>query len=99
MNSRGSTGYNDMVTNYDFIINKLGLDSGKVLKEVQKHLYNELYSKQDEGLKSGLVKGGLKKADGKNATKTEENKIVEMCRDEWKQPDMENWLKQNGFIK
>ena len=99
MNDRGTTDYNDMVKNYDFVIDKLGLDFNKVLKTVRKQLYTGSYLKQVDGLKSGLVKGGIKKLNGTRAYPSEIEELVEKCKNGTDQTIIENWLRLNGFIR
>lgn len=67
--NRKSTGYNEMVTNYDYVIDKCGLDSGKIFDSVRSHLYTAKYDDQATGLKQGLVDGGLKYVGGKKKGK------------------------------
>lgn len=95
--NRNSTGYNRMVNNYDFVIQRLGLDVDKVLAAVRKNLYNEVYSDQQTGLRQGLIDGGIKRADGSKVKISELNKILKYCKDTG-QGTLENWLKSNGFI-
>lgn len=95
--NRNSTGYNRMVNNYDFVIQRLGLDADKVLAAVRKNLYNEVYSDQQTGLRQGLIDGGIKRADGSKVKISELNKILKYCNDTG-QGTLENWLKSNGFI-
>lgn len=95
--NRNSTGYNRMVNNYDFVIQRLGLDADKVLAAVRKDLYNEVYSDQQTGLRQGLIDGGIKRADGSKVKISELNKILKYCKDTG-QGTLENWLKSNGFI-
>ena len=95
--NRDSTGYNRMVNNYDFVIQRLGLDADKVLAAVRKNLYNEVYSDQQTGLRQGLIDGGIKRADGSKVKISELNKILKYCKDTG-QGTLENWLKSNGFI-
>lgn len=95
--NRYSTGYNRMVNNYDFVIQRLGLDADKVLAAVRKNLYNEVYSDQQTGLRQGLIDGGIKRADGSKVKISELNKILKYCKDTG-QGTLENWLKSNGFI-
>lgn len=95
--NRNSTGYNRMVNNYDFVIQRLGLDADKVLAAVRKNLYNEVYSDQQTGLRQGLIDGGIKRADGSKVKISELNKILKYCKDTG-QGTLENWLKSNGFI-
>lgn len=95
--NRNSTGYNRMVNNYDFVIQRLGLYADKVLAAVRKNLYNEVYSDQQTGLRQGLIDGGIKRADGSKVKISELNKILKYCKDTG-QGTLENWLKSNGFI-
>lgn len=97
INDRTKTGYNEMVKNYDFLIQRLGLDFDKVLAAVRKNLYNEVYSDQQTGLRQGLIDGGIKRIDGKKAKISELNKILKYCRDTG-QGTLENWLKLNGYL-
>lgn len=78
MISRDSTGYNTMVVNYQRIIEKTGLEKGKVVEKVKTHLFNEAYDNQREGLENALI--GAKKVDGKtNLKKSEINQLVKAC--------------------
>lgn len=62
---RSSTNYNDMVTNYDWVVSRLGLDEQKVLDAVRSHLYDKPYNSQIDGLVEGLMRGGIKGKGGK----------------------------------
>lgn len=95
--NRNSTGYNRMVNNYDFVIQRLGLDADKTLAAVRESLYNEAYTQQQTGLKKGLVDGGIKHADGSKAKKSELYGILQRCKDS-SQTTVENYLKENKFI-
>lgn len=97
MTSRKSTSYDPMVKNYDFLIQRLGLDFDKVLAAVKKNLFNEVYSDQQTGLRQGLIDGGIKRIDGKKVKISELNKILKYCRDT-SQGTLENWLKLNGYL-
>lgn len=97
MTNRNSTGYNRMVNNYDFVIQRLGLDADKTLAAVRESLYNKAYTKQQTGLKKGLVDGGIKHADGSKAKNSELNGILQRCKDS-SQTTVENYLKENKFI-
>lgn len=97
MTNRDSTGYNQMVNNYDFVIQRLGLDADKTLAAVRESLYNEAYTKQQTGLKKGLVDGGIKHADGSKAKNPELYGILQRCKDS-SQTTVENYLKENKFI-
>lgn len=96
--NRVSTGYNRMVTNYDFVIKRLGLDFDKVLAEVRRNLFNEVYSDQQVGLRQGLINGGIKRLDGKKVKVSELNKLLSIIRGN-SQTTVENWLRINGFIQ
>ena len=89
-NNRASTGYNAMVTNYDFIIDILKLDRNKVYSTVRKYLFTERYDTQVEGLKQGLIDGGIhyltkdKKGNFKPLSKSDLSgllRMIESCRD------------------
>lgn len=97
MTNRNSTGYNRMVNNYDFVIQRLGLDTDKTLAAVRESLYNKAYTKQQTGLKKGLVDGGIKHADGSKAKNSELYGILQRCKDS-SQTTVENYLKENKFI-
>lgn len=97
MTNRNSTGYNRMVNNYDFVIQRLGLDADKTLTAVRESLYNKAYTKQQTGLKKGLVDGGIKHADGSKAKNSELYGILQRCKDS-SQTTVENYLKENKFI-
>lgn len=98
VDDRKSTGYNAMVTNYDFVIKSLKLDGVKVLETVKNHLFNQSYVAQKKGLIQGLIDGGIKKVDGQMCTKTEVNKLVDLCGRGYPIGHIENWLKFAGFI-
>ena len=97
MTNRNSTGYNRMVNNYDFVIQRLELDADKTLAAVRESLYNKAYTKQQTGLKKGLVDGGIKHADGSKAKNSELYGILQRCKDS-SQTTVENYLKENKFI-
>lgn len=98
INNRRSTGYNGMVTTYDKAITLCGLDASKVLDAVRKTLYNEPYTGQAEGLKQGLIDGGLKHMDGTAPKRSEVNKIVRLCQKR-AYKTLEIYLRDQGFIK
>ena len=54
MDNRLSTGYNTWVRNYDSLIKATGADAGKVLDSVKKHLFNDRYDNQLEGLVNAI---------------------------------------------
>lgn len=66
-----------MVTNYDWVVSKLGLDENKVLDAVRKHLYKEAYKDQQSGLIEGLVEGGIKDKNGDPLKKSVLKSFVE----------------------
>lgn len=84
--TRKSTGYNTMVTNYDYVIDILKLDRSKVYSTVRKHLFNEKYNTQVDGLKQGLVDGGIhylttdKKGKFKPLSKSDLNSLVKLIK-------------------
>lgn len=112
MQSRASTGYNRMVTNYDYVIKKLGLDAKKVLDAVREHLYEKPYCDQKNGLIDGLSKGGIKDKNGKPLKKSVLNSLIKTieCTDatySWngtkyitksKEQVLDEWLANNDVI-
>ncbi len=115
MTNRDNTSYNSMVTNYDYAIDKLGLDRTKALATVKQYLFNGNYITQAEGLKNGLLDAGIKKADGSTPTAREMTSLLVKIRDlegktEWddtkkcwvrktKEQLLDEWLQDHGFIK
>lgn len=115
MTNRDNTGYNSMVTNYDYAIDKLGLDRTKALATVKQYLFNGNYITQAEGLKNGLLDAGIKKVDGTTPTAREMTSLLVKIRDlegktEWddtkkcwvkktKEQLLDEWLQAHGFIK
>ena len=113
ISNRNSTGYNDMVNNYDLVIRELGLNADKALATVRKNLFNEVYSDQATGLKQGLLSGGLKRLDGKKIKASELNSLLKAIsttkgrvymniNGEWvkesREEQMIKWLKKNGYL-
>lgn len=112
MKYRKSTGYNPMVTNYDWVVSKLGLDENKVLDAVRKHLYKEAYKDQQSGLIEGLVEGGIKDKNGDPLKKSVLKSFVEKIRTArdgvkytatgvkaiTKEELLEEWMKANDVI-
>lgn len=108
-------GYDDMVTNYDHVIDRLGLDRDKALVTVKQYLFNEDYSTQATGLKNGLLDAGIKKADGTTPTAREMTSLLVKIRDlnRWsgriwddtqkryltKEEAIDKYLKEKGFVK
>lgn len=78
--NRNSTGYNNMVTNYDYVIKELGLEHSKVLATVRKHLFTGGYNDQQTGLIQGLLDGGLTYANGKAVKKSDLNALMRLIR-------------------
>ncbi|MBV5348877.1 hypothetical protein JZU61_04375 [bacterium] len=79
MNNRKSTGYNDMVVNYDKAIELFGLDKAAVLVSVRKHLVNDHYRDQFDGLVDALKSQGIKRYDGKVLSINEVRDVVRCC--------------------
>lgn len=104
MKSRDSTGYNDMVTNYDYVVTKLKLKEKKVLDAVRSHLYNKPYNDQQNGLINGLIKGGIKDKDRKKLKKSVVKSLVGIIRStqnsasQTKEQILDDWLKANNII-
>lgn len=110
--TRTSTGYNDMVTNYDYVVDKLGLDKEKVLNAVRNHLYNKPYNDQRSGLIDGLLQGGITDKDGKALKKTVLKALVGLIREAkddyvWdgkafipakKEERIDDWMRANGIL-
>lgn len=111
--SRITTGYNDMVTNYDYVVTKLGLKEKKVLDTVRSHLYNQSYTDQENGLIDGLVKGGIKDKYGKKLKRSVVKALIDNIRSteneygwknkKWsitktKEQILDEWLKTNNII-
>ena len=99
MTERTSTSYNKRVRKYSQIIDDLKLDRDKATEAVKKYLFNESYDTQVEGLKDGLVKGGLKHLDGTAATPVELAKIMDYCQDDSvSMSRITTYLKAHKFI-
>ena len=112
MKSRDSTGYNEMVTNYDYVILKLNLDEKKVLDAVRDHLYNKPYRDQKAGLIDGLVKAGIKDKNGKPLKKSVVSSLVGQIQltkassclvcgrviNKTKEQILDDWMRSNGII-
>lgn len=99
--NRNSTGYNNRVLGYDFVIQKLGLDFEKVLQSAKKNLFSLKYTEQETTAIQALLDGGLdilKGANGKKVSKVQIKKIVSLCRNGNKTTTIENYLKQEGII-
>lgn len=79
MKNRDSTGYNDMVCNFDKLIDKLGIDKQMVVNNVKEHLFNQPYDKQDDGLVNALYINKPRNSDGKLLNKTEIKSLIKRC--------------------
>jgi hypothetical protein len=80
--NRSSTAYNDMVCNYDRLIDVLGLDRSKVLSIVKKHLFEGRYTDQMTGLIDGVSEGFKNRINpdtGRKFTKTDIKRIIKFC--------------------
>lgn len=113
--NRASTGYNAMVTNYDYVIDALRLNRNKVIISVRDFLFNGDYANQEQGLKQGLLDGGLTYANGKPVKKSDLNALLKLIREQEhfyaydsagnfgissrKEDIILEWLKKKGFIK
>ena len=97
MNNRESTGYNQMVNNYDFVVNTLKLDKGKVLGTVKNHLFTQDYIDQLSGLIKGLKAGGIKKLNGRALSNAEMNKLLSTCM-AGTSLDVTEWLTDHNVI-
>lgn len=98
MVSRNSTGYNTMVTNYQHVITKLGLDEAKVLSAVQKNLFENNYDWQLNGLVKGLESGGIKRKDGEILLTSDITKLVIACSDGYSKATLDSMMKEMGLI-
>ena len=82
LNYREKCGYNDMVCNYDKLIDALGLDKNKVLSIVRKHLFEGKYNDQMNGLYEGILEGFKNRINpdtGRKFTKTNIKEIIKFC--------------------
>lgn len=94
--NRSSTGYNRMVLAYQHVVKRMGLDEIKVMASVRKWLFEKTYDTQNDGLTQALIDGGLKRADGKKASKLAS--LMKLVRDGWGESTIDDWLKQNGYL-
>lgn len=78
MNNRDSTGYNPWVKRYDRIISETGADKSGILESVRRHLFNEPYVNQKEGLVLALKENGAKLG-GRTLQKSAIKKLVGAC--------------------
>ncbi|MDY4245832.1 MAG: hypothetical protein SOX65_05060, partial [Porphyromonas sp.] len=102
MTNRDSTGYNRMVNNFDYLIDRFKLDKNKVFQTAKAGLFDGDYTKQKENAVDALLDGGLKdfkRLDGKKITKTQVGQLVAMCRDKWDVRTIEYWLKENAILE
>lgn len=90
--TRQSTGYNDMVCAFQNVIATSKLDISKVLSSIRTGLINSDYSKQKTVLIDGLISGGMK---GK---RSDIAKIVEMCEAEESSETITQFMKSCGII-
>jgi hypothetical protein len=97
MNNRDSTGYNHWVNSYDSIIRETKLDADKVLSTVKKHLFEKSILTQLDGLKKGLINGGIKKLDGSKLKPSELDELVEKCLAP--NIDIVQYMKNRGIIR
>lgn len=79
MDDRQSTGYNNMVRNYCNLITKTKAEPAAVLERVKKHLFEEPYDNQSEGLVKALQEHGAQKPDGSKMKLSEIKKAVKLC--------------------
>lgn len=79
MDDRQSTGYNSMVRNYCNLITKTKAEPAAVLERVKKHLFEEPYDNQAEGLVKALQEHGAQKPDGRKMKLSEIKKAVKLC--------------------
>ena len=101
INNRNSTGYNNRVLGYDFVIQKLGLNPAKVLESAKKNLFALKYTEQETTAIQALLDGGLdkfKRVDGKPIGKAQLKKIVVYCRNGANTTTLENYMKNEGII-
>ncbi|AUS04499.1 phage minor head protein [Pseudotamlana carrageenivorans] len=66
MNNRSNTGYNTMVRNYDTLIDFVKGDKTKIINAVEKHLINENYQIQAEGLINAIAEHSTYKLNKNN---------------------------------
>ncbi|MDE6051693.1 MAG: hypothetical protein K2G08_08415 [Paramuribaculum sp.] len=89
---RTSTGYDDMVRRYQYVIDAGKLKLDDVLSSVRNGLFNSPYDKQKNVLVDGLITGGIK---GK---RTDIAKLVEMCESEQPEETILKFMKEHGLI-
>lgn len=89
---RASTGYDDMVRRYQYVIDVGKLKPDDVLSSVRNGLFNSPYDKQKTVLVDGLIAGGIK---GK---RTDIAKLVEMCESEQTEETILKFMKDKGLI-
>lgn len=81
--NRTNCGYNKMVRNYDYVIDKCGLNRERVEWTLRKYLFNENYGTMEDGLIKALKNGGM--VDAKTGIAPNDNvmrKIIERVVDE-----------------
>lgn len=111
--TRESTGYNTMVTNYEYVVKTLDLDKDKVLSSLKKSLFENKYDEQKESLINALIDGGIKMANGKPVKKSTLNSLMGIVKDQKnktlysdikhqfidvkKEDAIKKWLKEKGL--
>lgn len=93
MTERRSTGYNDMVCNYEKTIKALNINMDDAVAAVKNHLYNEKYWDQLTGLEDALLNNLPK---GSRLGYLEISTMVEKCSS-LSETRYRTWLK--GFLK
>ena len=80
MTTRASTGYNDMVRNFQTLINEMKLSDEKVTESVKRKLFRTGYDRQKEGLIASII-DNLSTAgiNTKNITYYEIEEMMEQC--------------------
>lgn len=86
MQSRESTGYNQMVVNYDRLLGVLGVDKQRALSIVKDYLFNKPYSQQIDGLVEAIYSQKARNSQGQLLGKTEIKRLIKHCS--WYKTDM-----------
>lgn len=79
MQSRESTGYNQMVVNYDRLLSVLGVDKQKALSIVKDYLFNKPYSQQIDGLVEAIYSQKARNSQGQLLGKIEIKRLIKNC--------------------
>jgi hypothetical protein len=79
MVSRASTGYNQMVCNYDKLIDVLGVDRDRAINTVKDHLFNKPYTSQIDGLVDAIFSQKPRNAEGKVIGKNDIKLLIKRC--------------------